>query len=111
MLNPMTRVGFTLQVQPEKVEAYKQHHREVWPEMRAALSAAGWHNYSLFIRPDGLLFGYFETPVSLSDAQEKIADSEDNARWQALMAPFFKLPAGTTADEMMSELEPIFHLP
>ena len=40
-----------------------------------------------------------------------MADTEVNARWQALMAPFFKLPAGTTADEMMSELEPIFHLP
>ena len=107
----MTRVGFTLKVKPEKLAAYKAHHQAVWPEMCAALSAAGWHNYSLFIRPDGLLFGYFETPVSLAEAQEKMADSEVNARWQALMAPFFELPAGANADEMMRELEPIFYLP
>ena len=107
----MNRVGFTLQIHPEKLEVYKRHHQAVWPEMCAALTRAGWRNYSLFVRPDGLLFGYFETPVSLADAQEKMADAEVNARWQALMAPFFKLPEGARADEMMSELEPIFYLP
>ncbi len=107
----MNRIGFTLQVHPEKLEAYKAHHQAVWPEMRAALSAAGWHNYSLFIRPDGLLFGYFETPGTLADAQEKMASFEVNARWQSLMAPFFRLPEGAKADEMMRELEPVFYLP
>ena len=29
--------------------------------MLAALSATGWPNYSLFLRPDGLLVGYLET--------------------------------------------------
>ena len=106
----MNRVGFTLQVHPEKLEAYKAHHQAVWPEMRAALTAAGWHNYSLFIRPDGLLFGYVETPGTLAEAQAKMADSKVNARWQALMAPFFSLPEGKAADEVMRELEPIFYL-
>ncbi len=90
---------------------YKRHHQAVWPELRAALSAAGWYNYSLFSRPDGLLFGYFETPISLADIREKMANAEVNTRWQALMAPFFELPEGAKADEMMRELEPIFYLP
>ena len=30
--------------------------------MLEALRATGWHNYSLFLRPDGLLVGYLETP-------------------------------------------------
>ncbi len=107
----MNRIGFTLQVHPEKIAAYKRHHQDVWPEMRAALTQAGWHNYSLFIRPDGLLFGYFETPGTLAEAQAKMADSEVNARWQALMAPFFELPDRAKADEMMRELEPVFYLP
>ena len=29
--------------------------------MRAALRATGWHDYSLFLRDDGLLVGYLET--------------------------------------------------
>ena len=107
----MNRVGFTLNVKPELVEAYKAHHHEVWPEMLAALRAAGWHNYSLFIRPDGLLFGYFETPGSLAAAQSAMAKTEVNGRWQALMAPFFELPEGAKPDEGMVVLEPIFYLP
>ena len=111
----MNRVGFTLQVRPELVEAYKAHHRLVWPEMEAALRDAGWHNYSLFIRPDGLLFGYFETPESLATARAKMARTAVNARWQALMAPLFERPEdaepGEMPDELMVELEPVFYLP
>lgn len=107
----MNRVGFTLNVKPELIEAYKAHHQEVWPEMLSALSTAGWHNYSLFIRPDGLLFGYFETPDSLAAAQAAMAQTEVNTRWQTLMAPFFELPEGAKPDEGMVALEPIFYLP
>lgn len=107
----VTRVGFTLQVRADRLDEYKAWHREVWPEMLSALTEAGWHNYSLFVRPDGLLFGYFETPGSLAEAQAKMADRETNARWQALMAPFFELPGDQKADEAMTALEPIFYLP
>ena len=59
----MERVAFQLKVREDKIEEYKEHHRAVWPEMLDALRRNGWHNYSLFMREDGLLFGYFETPV------------------------------------------------
>ena len=55
-------VGFLLKVKPHMMDEYKRRHAEVWPEMLAALSETGWHNYSLFMREDGLLFGYVETP-------------------------------------------------
>ena len=48
------RTCFLLKVRPEKIEEYKVRHAEVWPEMLAALRQAGWRNYSLFLRPDGL---------------------------------------------------------
>ena len=32
--------------------------------MLDALSRNGWHNYSLFMREDGLMFGYFEADES-----------------------------------------------
>ena len=47
---------------PERLEEYRARHREVWPEMLRALKQTGWHNYSLFLRPYGLLVGYLETP-------------------------------------------------
>ena len=49
-------------MRPERLAEYKDRHREVWPEMQDALRETGWHNYSLFLRPDGLLIGYVETP-------------------------------------------------
>ena len=57
------RICFTLQVKPSRIAEYKSRHAEVWPEMLQALREAGWHNYSLFLRDDGLLIGYVETPV------------------------------------------------
>ncbi len=107
----MTRVGFTLQVRKERLDEYRALHKEVWPEMLATLTAAGWHNYSLFVRPDGLLFGYLETPGTFEEAQAKMAEFEVNARWQTFMAPFFELPGEAKADEAMTALEPVFYLP
>lgn len=105
----MKRVGFLLKVKADRLEEYKQHHQAVWPEMLAALRDSGWHNYTLFLRDDGLLFGYFETPVSLAEAQAAMARTAVNARWQALMAPFFEIPPGARPDQMLVELEEIFH--
>ena len=107
----MTRIGFTLQVRKERLDEYRALHQQVWPEVLAALTAAGWHNYSLFVRPDGLLFGYLETPGTFGEAQAKMAEFEVNARWQRLTAPFFELPGDIKADEAMTALEPVFYLP
>lgn len=106
----MQRAAFLLKIRPERLEEYKAHHTRVWPEMLAALRAAGWHNYSLFVRPDGLLFGYVETPDGLAAAQARMAVTAINTRWQEFMAPFFESPAGARPDELFFELEEVFHL-
>jgi L-rhamnose mutarotase len=105
----MKRIGFLLKVRPEMIEEYRRRHEQVWPEMREALSRTGWHNYSLFLRSDGTLFGYFETPDSFAAALEAMSREEVNARWQAEMAPFFE-GTGDAADTMMEELVEVFHL-
>ena len=106
----MKRVGFLLKVRQEKVAEYMKHHENVWQEMLQALRDSGWHNYSLFIRDDGLLFGYFETEESLAAAQAKMAEKEINTRWQEFMAPYFESPNNARPDEMFLELTEIFHL-
>jgi L-rhamnose mutarotase len=106
----MKRVGFILKVKESRLEEYKRYHQAVWPEMLQALRDAGWHNYSLFVRDDGLLFGYFETPESLQAAQAKMAAQEINTRWQEFMAPFFESPNNSRPDDMFLELTEIFHL-
>jgi len=106
----MKRVGFLLKVRPDKLEEYKAHHKQVWPEMLDALRRTGWHNYSLFVRDDGLLFGYFETPDSFQSALAGMAKEQINAKWQAFMAPYFENLSGAHADESMLGLQEVFHL-
>ena len=50
----MRRVCFTLQVSPDHLDEYRRRHAAVWPDMLSALREAGWHDYSLFLRDDGL---------------------------------------------------------
>ena len=50
--------------------------------MLDALRRAGWHNYSLFLRDDGTLFGYVETEGTFQDALDGMAAEPVNARWQ-----------------------------
>lgn len=105
----MNRVGFTLKVKPELIDEYRRHHTQVWPEMLDALRRSGWHNYSLFLRADGTLFGYVEVPGTFAEALAVMDEEPINARWQEQMAPFFE-GAGTAPDQQMQPLEEVFHL-
>ena len=106
---PVQRVGFVLKVKADRLDEYKKQHEQVWPEMLDALQETGWHNYSLFLREDGLLFGYLETP-DFDKALAGMAETDVNARWQAEMAPFFEAVEGRRPDEGMLQLEEVFHL-
>lgn len=99
----MERVCFLLRVRADRLDEYRARHREVWPDMLQALSESGWRNYSLFLRPDGLLVGYLECE-DFGRAQEEMDAREVNTRWQADMAPFFEPPGG------LERLEEVFHL-
>jgi len=105
----MERVCFQLQVRRDRLTDYQHRHEAVWPEMLRALADSGWHNYSLFLRPDGLLIGYFETP-SLTDALAAMDSTEVNARWQAEMADFFEDLGDDRPDTGFVRLLEIFHL-
>jgi L-rhamnose mutarotase len=103
------RYCFLLQVRPELLEEYRARHASVWPDMLRALAASGWHNYSIFARPDGLLAGYVEAD-DLEDAQAAMARTEVNGRWQAEMSRFFVGLSGHRPDEGLPLLDEIFHL-
>jgi L-rhamnose mutarotase len=92
------------------LEEYKKAHENVWPEMRAALTKHGWHNYSLFLGSDGLLVGYVETP-DFDKAVAGMQGEDVNARWQKEMARFFEPLKTGAADTSLLTLEQVFYLP
>ena len=105
----MERVCFQLQVDPSRLDEYRARHAAVWPDMLEALASTGWHNYSLFVRDDGMLIGYFETP-DLAAALAGMAGTDVNARWQAEMSHYFLDLDGTAPDTGFLRLAEVFHL-
>jgi L-rhamnose mutarotase len=105
----MERVGFLLKVRKDRMEEYKRHHEAVWPEMLEALTRHGWHNYSLFLSEEGMLFGYFEAAENFQASLEGMAKEDVNARWQTFMAEYFEGLPGLP-DESMVQLEHVFYL-
>ncbi len=103
------RVCFQLQVRPDRLDEYRTRHAHVWPDMLAALHQTGWRNYSLFLRDDGLLIGYFEA-ADPQAALDGMNATEVNTRWQAEMAEFFTDLDGLAPDEGFLRLDEVFHL-
>jgi len=99
------RVGFELEVKPDRIDEYVAAHRDVWPEMLAAIKDAGIRNYTIF-RSGTRVFGYFETD-SREASERVLADRSISARWQDWMAEFLVQRVG---DAGPVPLEEIFRL-
>ena len=104
----MPRVCFQLQVQPDRLDEYRERHAAVWPEMLEAIRDSGRSNYSLFLREDGLLIGYYETEDDAA-SQARLAADPRTAAWEAEMAPFFVALNGRP-DQAATPLPEIFNL-
>ena len=77
--------------------------------MLDALHEAGWRDYTLHLRDDGLLVGVVTTD-DLAAAQAAMDATEVNARWQAEMAPFFADLPGGRPDQGFRRLDTVFDL-
>ena len=105
----MPRVCFQLQVKPDRIAEYRDRHAEVWPDMLRALHDTGWRNYSLFLRADGLLIGYYETDDDAA-SQRALEQDPRTAAWEADMAGFFISLDGSRPDQGAPRLAEVFHL-
>jgi L-rhamnose mutarotase len=103
----LKRVCFVLQLKRRKIAEYKRRHKRVWPELLALLRRTGWHNFSIFVRGDGLLIGYVETP-NFKKALAGLGASKVNEKWQKQMARMFE--TSRRPDESMRPVEEVFHL-
>jgi L-rhamnose mutarotase len=102
------RVCFQLQVEPARLDEYRERHASVWPEMLQAIADAGRRNYSLFLREDGLLIGYYETDDD-DAAQARLEADPRTKAWEADMSGFFVQLSGRP-DQSAIRLPEIFNL-
>lgn len=102
------RVGSVIGLRESAIEEYERYHREVWPEVLAAISAAGIRNYSIF-RYGTLLFSYFEYVGD--DFENDLAAIDvvpESIRWNDLMSTLQVPVEGSRAGWLT--VPEVFHL-
>ncbi len=90
----MPGYAWVLEVRPGYEVEYLQRHDEIWPEMLAALQAAGIRNYNIF-RHGLVLFGFFETD-DLEATKASLRRSDVDRKWSEWMAPIMKIELDPT---------------
>jgi L-rhamnose mutarotase len=106
----MQRIGRMRRLRPGAEEEYERRHREVWPEVLAAIQRAGIQRYTIF-RHECRLFSYFELPdeASLLEVAEIFLQDETCCRWEAVMEALVEPPTASDNGgwQVMTE---VFHV-
>ena len=76
----MERLCFIMHLIAGREAEYERRHDEIWPEMSAAVSSAGFTNYSLFRRGTDVI-GYAECEPDVATVLDRIGASDVNSRW------------------------------
>lgn len=105
----MTRICFQLQIHPDLIDEYVELHRAVWPPMLNAIEDSGRRNYSLFLRDDGLLVGYYETDDDVESARRLAADPRTE-EWEHQAQRYFIALDGERPDQAAPHLREVFNL-
>ena len=109
----MKTYGLTLCLQddPEKIAAYTEHHRAVWPEVLARLREVGVREMRIFLR-GRRMFMYLETDDAFEPRRDFARVNEDpKAReWNALMATLQERAPEAAPDEWWAPMELVFDL-
>jgi L-rhamnose mutarotase len=82
-------VCFQMHFDPNERMAFVEAHTHLWREMQQALVDCGWHNFSLFHKPDGLAIGYYESDHATHENGVKaLKKMEMDVRWEEAMKKF-----------------------
>ena len=110
----MTVHVFTLNLKdgPGVIDTYKQHHRQIWPEVRESLLRVGVERMDIHLLGRALVMvvqmrdglDYRSAFTSHADSSPRVAE------WERLMKSLQEPPAGARPGEWWAVMEPVFHL-
>ncbi len=110
----MTRHVLTVDLKddPAVIEAYKTHHRRVWPEVLRSLRNAGLADLQIYMLGRRLVM-----LVDMQDGRDvhrafaaHAASDPRVAEWEALMKSMQQQAPGSPAGEWWAAMQPVFHL-
>jgi L-rhamnose mutarotase len=105
----MKRYGSVIKVKPEKLEAYKELHANVWPGVLQKIKDCHISNYSIYYK-DGYLFSYFEYTGNDYEADmAQMADDPETQRWWDVCKPCQEPLETRSEGEWWANMEEVFH--
>ena len=105
-------MALNLKKDPQAIETYKSHHRNVWPEVESALKRVGIISMRIFLI-GRKLFMYMETTDDFQPERDFARYLADHARcrqWDELMQTFQEKIPEADADEWWARMEPVYEL-
>ena len=96
-------------IRPESIDEYEKAHAEMWPELEELIKKAGFKNYTIFARKDGMLFAFWEH----DDIDEgfKIMNSYAiRPKWEKYMDQFFVKEDKYILGPEYEKLREVWHL-
>ncbi|RZL69270.1 MAG: L-rhamnose mutarotase [Pedobacter sp.] len=109
----MKRYCFTLDLIDDEnlIEAYKEHHRAVWPEVKESITSAGVKELEIYLLGNRL-FMLMDVDDSFSFEAKTKSDSENESvqEWEKLMWNYQKALPGAKPGEKWMLMENIFKL-
>lgn len=103
---PDAQIAFRMQLRPGAEAEYRRRHDELWPDLAAALRAAGVHDYSIFLDPETLsLFAVLR--MTADGDRERLAAAPVMRRWWDHMAELMLTQPDNRPVE--HSLERVFH--
>src|SRR3954468_17186423 len=102
-----TVLAVDLKGSASSIEAYKAHHRRVWPEVLASLRRAGFSAMDIFLldRRLVMILKTREGDLRLC-LTAHVASSPRDAEWKTLMRSLQTPPPGAPPGEWWTEMEP-----
>ncbi|KQR86375.1 hypothetical protein ASF96_08295 [Microbacterium sp. Leaf179] len=108
-MSTVRRAGAVMGLRESAIEEYERHHREVWPGVLVALSAAGIRTYSIY-RYGTVLFSYWEYEGTDYEGDLAALDLIPACiEWNALMATL-QVPVEGAEEHRWLPLPEVFHL-
>jgi len=97
---------------PAAIDAYRRHHRDVWPEVLQSLTRQGVQRMDIHLlgRRVVMIVEMADGLDYRSAFKAHAASSERVAEWERLMKNLQEAPAEARADEWWAFMEPVFHL-
>src|SRR5439155_26684811 len=110
---PVTRHVLTVDLRddPAAIEAYKAHHRRVWPEVVRSLRSAGVREMEIYLIGRRLVMIVDTDGADLRRCfADHAASSPRVVEWEALMKSLQEPPLGVQPGEWWALMEPVFRL-